>query len=1311
MANTIKRSDISEEDVFKDIRDSARKTQTEIESLNEELIETAEILDKDISNAKFVDTASINKATKAFEKANKAKKQSIQLDEQKAKFVKIEKDAEIQLERVKREKLKTEREEVRNAQQLSREKERQAKAAEKAAKKLDDETNEYKKLTKATREQKNESKRLAAQLIKLEQGGKRNTKEFRQLKAEYKGVTKAAQQGDKALKKIDRTVGDNFRNVGNYTGAVSKLKGMLGQLGLAFGAFSILKGAGQTVVEFDSQVQNLVSITGAAGEDLDFFKNKAIELGTEVQGGASSVIEAYKLIGSAKPELLKNAGALNALTEQAILLSQASGLDLPDAATRLTDAMNQFGAPVEEAAQFVNTLANASLEGSAAIPDVTDALLKFGAIASESNVSVEESAALIEVLASKGLKGAEAGTALRNVMLKLSAPDALPKEAQQMMEKLGISFEDISDPSKSFAERLEAMKPILEDTAALQKVFGAENEVAAINLLKATDQAKELTEAMEDQSTAQEQANANTDTLAFAFNKLKESWNALVLEFSEGTGAATILKNTLLFIANNLTTIISVLGKAIVAWGIYKTAILATRGANFILSGGIKDTIKGMGQQIKALKKVGQGADKASKGIKATGNAMKAVPWVAVIGFVLELAASFWDAASGAKALREAQEAVEKIKAASEKKSSERAQNRSDQIQSTLAENERAFRKTEITEEELKRLNEEAIASTLARAEADKKAVGERTNQRQADLDDLKRWTKRWNGIVLSGGGLSDSQFADKIANLGFKNLAAEMRDGSVDGNEFNKMLKIVQGQIQAGWGKWKVYNEEVATYTEMMSEAETQTFEVNKNQQDLNKNLQATPRSMRKVNTEFSDLIDRMKELNDLYREQADLDNELREINVEVKVSMAEDDIEAELENQRRLAETTGEIQVDHLEDLIDRKAEIQRQAVVDQEEFLMNEEAKNFEERFNEMQRQLNLERAKLLAQAELTEDEKAKIEAGYAREQADLDALKIEEQKNLDKKLEIIHAESAEELKEIDRDVAEEKKDVNDELIQEQINFANQQAKNADDIAKKQLEADKKLASDRKAIAQAVTDFLVKKSDERIAQAEKEISAAETEFDRLQQLADEGNIKAEQSLAEQQQIINEANKKKIQEEQAKQRIELINAGLQTYNSKVEAGAENPLAETIRDIALLQQFLSTIPAFYEGTDTTVASALGAPQMSGRDGYVVRVDGQEKILNPTLSKMTGDMNTEQIAKVAQDYQTGKLIHAGEGAVQIGGLFDASSVVNKLDSLENTIKNSRTDYKFEQLADNLFSILKTERKGNTLIHNRYRKDT
>lgn len=289
--------------------------------------------------------------------------------------------------------------------------------------------------------------------------------------------------------------------------------------------------ASKDIRDFEKTISELSSITGAAGADLEFLRKKAIELGRTTTVSARDAAEAFKLIASAKPELLENGAALAEVAKQAVILAEASGLELPDAATRLTDALNQFNAPAEEAGRYINILAEGSKLGSAEVPQITEALLKFGAVARTSNISIAESTALIETLAERGLKGAEAGTALRNVLLKISAPDALPKRAQEAFARLGVDLEKAADKNLSLNERLNVLKPLLNDSSALVQIFGAENVVAATNVLQNTNRVAELTAALSKGglNTALEQAKIATDNLDGDLKRLDNTINAITV--------------------------------------------------------------------------------------------------------------------------------------------------------------------------------------------------------------------------------------------------------------------------------------------------------------------------------------------------------------------------------------------------------------------------------------------------------------------------------------------------------------------------------------------------------------------------------------------------------------------------------------------------------------------------------------------------------------------------------------------------------------------------------------------------------------
>jgi len=300
------------------------------------------------------------------------------------------------------------------------------------------------------------------------------------------------------------------------------------------GLFALVVGNKDTIIAFDNSIKDLEAITGATGDKLEFLKNQAIELGKATTGGAVAVVEAYKLIASAKPELLENADALNRVTQSAITLSEASGLDLQESATRLTQAMNQFGISANEADRAINVLAAGSKFGAAEVPALTESLLKFGATAKGLKIPFEESVALVEAMAIAGLQGAEAGTAIRNVLLKISAPDILPKEAQRRLNEYGVSFEKLKDTTIPFNEKLKELKPLLGDITTLGAVFGVENLNSAQSLIELSDTVKGLTKNVIGTTVAQEQASISNQKLSKRFEVLKQTFNSFILGIEDG---------------------------------------------------------------------------------------------------------------------------------------------------------------------------------------------------------------------------------------------------------------------------------------------------------------------------------------------------------------------------------------------------------------------------------------------------------------------------------------------------------------------------------------------------------------------------------------------------------------------------------------------------------------------------------------------------------------------------------------------------------------------------------------------------------
>lgn len=275
MSNLIKSSDIFEGDIFKIVVDSADLAKTKISELNKELVKVGTSFKEELNGIKTDNVKEINDLIVKVKELTSAVETQTKVN--KANEIAI-REAKKTSEQALREEEKTKRETLKTQEQINKSNER----AVKTQKDLDD---AYKKLSANTRDLKNESKRLGAEMLELEKQGKKNSAEYYKLSKQYKETTKSAIEGDKALKKLDSTVGDNFRNVGNYQKALGGLKYALTQLGLAFGVFDGIRALIDTQVKLDSLNLALKNVSGSTKEyqaNFAFLKDISLSYGQDL---------------------------------------------------------------------------------------------------------------------------------------------------------------------------------------------------------------------------------------------------------------------------------------------------------------------------------------------------------------------------------------------------------------------------------------------------------------------------------------------------------------------------------------------------------------------------------------------------------------------------------------------------------------------------------------------------------------------------------------------------------------------------------------------------------------------------------------------------------------------------------------------------------------------------------------------------------------------------------------------------------------------------------------------------------------------
>lgn len=249
-------------------------------------------------------------------------------------------------------------------------------------------------------------------------------------------------------------------------------------------------------------------------------------------------------------------------------------------------------------------------------------------------------------------------------------------------------------------------------------------------------------------------------------------------------------------------------------------------------------------------------------------------------------------------------------------------------------------------------------------------------------------------------------------------------------------------------------------------------------------------------------------------------------------------------------------------------------------------------------------------------------------------------------------------------------------------------------------KTAETAKKRQETIEQFATKTAEYFKKKSDEKIKAIDAEMAAAQKQSDALKELAANGNINAQQSLAENQRIIDQANLRKEKELKKQKRIE---AGLAIFKLfSANADKKNPLAATIADTTGLLAFISSLPAFHDGTEDTGANGKG---IDGKGGFHAVLHPNERVVPKSLNDQIGSMSNEQLTKLAQEYQNGRLISKSNE----NSSMDMAILVNEMRDLKEVIKNKpETNIALGEITQSAMNIVESKRTGNTTIYNRFK---
>lgn len=312
--------------------------------------------------------------------------------------------------------------------------------------------------------------------------------------------------------------------VGKYMGLIGTGIAAITGITMAFAKFRDERD------KLESSSANLKALTGLDDDNVKKLEDGAKRLsttvteeGVRIRQSAVEIDDSFAIIGSQRPELLKNADALEKVAQDAIYLSIASKDKLEPSAKALTTVMNQMNLGAENSRRIINAIAAGSQAGAGNIQYITDAFEKSGTTAKLMNIELEQHIGLIEAVAPKYSEASIAGNSLDKVLLK--------------MKEKGIGYKNgVFDLSQAIGE-LETRFKNGESATAL---FGAEHAKMAEILVMNKKDIEDYTAAVTGTNKAVVQAQINSDTNEAKRAQARNKMNLLAIDLMEKLNPAII---------------------------------------------------------------------------------------------------------------------------------------------------------------------------------------------------------------------------------------------------------------------------------------------------------------------------------------------------------------------------------------------------------------------------------------------------------------------------------------------------------------------------------------------------------------------------------------------------------------------------------------------------------------------------------------------------------------------------------------------------------------------------------------------------
>ena len=427
----------------------------------------------------------------------------------------------------------------------------------------------YKKLENALNNVRNQAKNVKADMFNLEQQGKKNTKEYRNLEIRSKALSLQTNILDKGIKDIDKSLGQHQREVGNYAIAANALNPIFGRVNnqlsmmgisldeiankpnpfkaltsgiIAFGKatvafmltpvgavltilgalFALIYSNKQTVIDFNSGLLNVGKTTGLANEELTGLGNNIIKLSRDLKTVGTPALMEYATVAGQLG--VKGSENILKFTRALAMLETASNISGEEGASQIARLLTLVDGGVQNVQDFGDEIVNLGNNFAATESEI---LANATAIAQNTGVyklGRQEVLAYATATKAVGVESELTGSAIGRTLGIMEKAIRTGKNVDTIARLTGQSVEDLK---RNFKEDSgQVLFGFVEGLNAIDKAGGSVN--AQLENIGITS--------VRDQRVISSLATGGFETLAGAMDTVTNASGAMTEEFETAQG-------------------------------------------------------------------------------------------------------------------------------------------------------------------------------------------------------------------------------------------------------------------------------------------------------------------------------------------------------------------------------------------------------------------------------------------------------------------------------------------------------------------------------------------------------------------------------------------------------------------------------------------------------------------------------------------------------------------------------------------------------------------------------------------------------